>query len=96
MGKKTTRWPIWKIALATLGCAGGSVALFVLSMFMGRVGASDADATDTPQLLTLPAFMMIMGVAASMLPVLCIVWLVARIREARTPPWERGRKSRRR
>ena len=97
MSKRGKRWPIWKIAVATGACFAGAVALFWLSVIMGKGADEQAtDPTGQSALLTFPAFIMILGVAASMLAILCVVWLVLRIREARTPVWERGGKKRKR
>lgn len=96
MGKRTTRWPIWKIALTAGGCAAAAVILFWLSVFMGTCVPDETDPASQAQLLTFPGFIMVLGVAATMLSILCIIWLVVRIREARIPPWERGKKSRKR
>jgi len=93
MGKKSQRWPIWKITLALLGCVVVSVALFWLSWFTSKLGSTPGP-DQQAQLLSLPAFLMMMGVAVLILMVLCVIWLVVRIREARTPPWERGGKHR--
>ena len=96
MGKKSTRWPIWKIALAMGGCAAAAVALFWLSVFMGTVVPDETDPASQSQFLTLPGFILVLGVAATMLAILCVIWLVVRIRESRIPPWERGKKKTRR
>jgi cytochrome bd-type quinol oxidase subunit 2 len=94
---KSTRWPIWKIAVAAASCAGAAVLLFVLSVFLEGVGDQpEPDAVGQQQLMSLPAFVMILGVVAVMLCVLSTIWLGARIRESRIPPWERGRKKRKR
>jgi hypothetical protein len=96
MGRKFTRWPIWKIAVATAACAAGAAVLFWLSVVMGAVGGEQSEDPNKTPLLALPTFVMILGVATSMLAVLGAVWLGVRIQEARTPPWKRGKKSRRR
>ena len=98
MGKQAKRWPIWKIAVATAACAAGAVGLFMLSAFMGGVHSGDeADPSEPTAVLPFPTFVMILGVAVSMLAVLCVIWLVVRIQDARTPVWEkRGKKRKRR
>ncbi len=94
---KSTRWPIWKIAAAAAGCAAMAVILFVLSVYLEKlVGESEPAFGGGRQLLSLPAFIMILGVVAVMLCVLSTLWLGLRVRESRIPPWERGRKKRRR
>jgi NADH:ubiquinone oxidoreductase subunit 6 (subunit J) len=95
MGRKFTRWPIWKIAVATAACAAGAVVLFWLSVVMGTVGGDQTEDATQTRLLGLPTFIMILGVATSMLAILGGVWLGVRIQEARKPPWKRGKKSRR-
>jgi protein-S-isoprenylcysteine O-methyltransferase Ste14 len=95
MGRKFTRWPIWKIAVSTAACAAGAVALFWLSVVMGALGGEQTRDPTQPQMLALPTFIMILGVATAMLAILGAVWLGVRIQEARTPPWKRGKKSRR-
>jgi hypothetical protein len=94
---KSTRWPIWKIAVASVACALAAIVLFVLSFLLEDVGdSSETDVVGQQQLLSLPLFILILGVVAVMLCVLSAVWLGSRIRESRIPPWERGRKKRKR
>ncbi len=95
MSKKSTRWPIWRIGVATGGCAVAAAVLFWASVFLEQVGAADEEATKRT-LLTLPGFVLILGVVATMLTILCAIWLGARVRESRIPPWERGKKKSRR
>lgn len=95
MARKTKRWPLWKITAAAVIFALASGALFYLSSVAGNL-TEEQPAGDQPQLLTVPIFVMIMGVAAAMLCLLCLVWLGVRIKEARTPPWERKKKKTRR
>ena len=93
---KSTRWPIWKIAVAAGGSAVAAVILFVLSLYLEGFGGESEPGGGSRQLMSLPAFIMILGVVAVMLCVLSTVWLGARVRESRIPPWERGRKKRKR
>lgn len=94
---KATRWPMWKIAVAAAGSAVAAVILFVLSALLEGVGAQpESDAVEPQQLMSFPAFILILGVVAVMLCVLSTVWLGVRVRESRIPPWERGRKKRKR
>lgn len=95
MGRKSKRWPIWKIAVATAACGAGTAVLFWLSVLMSNVGGGQPDDPNQARLLALPTFIMILGVAAAMLTLLGAIWLGVRINEARKPPWERGKKSRR-
>jgi hypothetical protein len=97
MAKHGQRWPIWKIAAATLGCGSLAAVLFWLSALADRPGGGQAadPSTRTP-VLTLPAFIMMLAMMAAILSALGVVWLAFRIREARTPAWKRqGRKRRR-
>ena len=97
MGKKVKRWPMWRFAAGAVVCAAGSVFLLWLSVFTERATVVPGAAPDTPKsALSLPTLIMAFGVGALILSVLCVVWLVMRIRDARIPPWERGRKKRRR
>ena len=94
---KSTRWPIWKIAVTTACCAAAAIVLFILSFLLEDVGGStETDVVGQQQLLSLPLFILILGVVAVLLCVLCALWLGSRIRESRIPPWERGRKKRKR
>jgi hypothetical protein len=94
MSKPTDRWPLWKIVVATLGCAAGGAVLLWLSSVVGR---SEPDPTNDPlgrrSALTLSGFLMILGAGGAVLSLLGVVWLGRRIYEARTPAWKRpGRK----
>jgi hypothetical protein len=97
MAKQRQRWPIWKIAAATLGCGSLAAVLFWLSGLADRPAAGQAadPSTRTP-VLTLPAFIMMLGMMSAILGVLGVVWLAFRVREALTPAWKRGGKKRRR
>ncbi len=71
---KSTRWPIWKIAVAAAGSAVAAVILFVLSLYLeGFGGESEPGGASRQQLMSLPAFIMILGVVAVMLCVLSTV-----------------------
>jgi hypothetical protein len=96
MGKKTGRWPIWKIAAATAACAVASPVLFWLAVVTERtVEKQAAVPSDQTAVITPSSFITMLGAAAGMLGVLGVIWLVLRIREARTPVWKRpGRKKR--
>ena len=97
MTKRTGRWPIWKIAAATGGCAAAAAVLFWLSAVTDQAGGEQATdpLTRTPA-LTFSVFLMMMAIAVAILAVLGMIWLGFRIQEARTPVWERrGRRKRR-
>ena len=96
MTKRVKRWPIWKIALATVGCWVSAVLLFWLSLLADRIApAGSADSDSRAAVFTLPAFVSMMGMAASLLGVLGLIWLILRIRDARIPAWKKpGRKKR--
>ena len=96
MSKNVKRWPTWKIAAGGIGCIGAAAGLFWLSVFLGRVEGLNSNDADTGGVLALPGFVLILGMAASMLALLSFVWFGLRIKEARTPPWERKTKSKRR
>lgn len=97
MPRSAERWPIWKIATASAGCAAVAAALFWLSRLAEQLGTptTTGPSTRTPA-LTLPSFIMMLALMAAILAVLSAVWLGFRIREARTPAWKRSRKKRRR
>ena len=86
MSKPPQRWPLWKIAAGTAGCAVASGALIWLSRYMERPGTGDAARTGT---MTPAAFLLMVGVMSGILTVLGAIWLVLRVREARKPAWER-------
>ena len=94
MTKPVKRWPIWKIAVATVGCALLAGVLLWFSLFIQPDAAADPD-TPNPA-MTLPSFLMMLATAAGLLSLLCLVWLMLRIRESRIPAWKRrGKKGRR-
>ena len=97
MTKRSGRWPIWKIAAATGGCAAATALLFWLSALTNQTGGEQAaDPLTRSPALTFSVFLMMMGVAVAILGVLGVIWLAFRIQEARKPVWERrGRKKRR-
>jgi hypothetical protein len=97
MTKPPDRWPIWKIAVTTAGCAAGAAALYGLSVLAeSAVGEPPEGPYGRKPALTLPGFVMMLATGAGILSVLGIIWLVFRIREARMPAWKRpGRKKRR-
>ena len=78
MSKKSTRWPIWKIGVAAGGCAVSAAVLFWLSVFLENVSSGDGTDPASQPLLTLPGFILILGVVATMLLILSLIWLTAR------------------
>ena|GEM_PF-4665723 len=96
MRRQTKRWPIWKITATGASCVVAAGVLFWLSGYLDRLGIAKAAEHDPNTLLTLPGFVLILGMAVSMFAVVCFIWLSLRIKEARTPPWERKGKSKRR
>lgn len=96
MGKRTKRWPIWKIATATAACGLAAPALFLLSRYVEKTIDEPAGGpTGQEPVLTVSSVVIILAMAALVLAVLGVVWLVARIRDARTPAWKKELKRRR-
>lgn len=97
MSKPPPRWAIWKIAVATAGCALGSVLLFWLS---GLADAAASTSTTQPaapaQALSFPGVLFMFAIVAAILATLSLLWLVVRVQEARKPAWERGPRKKRR
>ena len=97
MNKHNQRWSIWKIAAATAGGAVVTILLFWGALLTGRVGPAAATSAPRPTgAMTLPGLLIMLAMLAALLTVLGIVWLVARIREARMPAWKRRGKKKRR
>jgi Na+/melibiose symporter-like transporter len=94
MTKKGSRWPIWKIVVMAAGLALVAVVMFVLAAISGAAVEDDAEAAQA--VLTLPTFLIMLGVAFGMLSALSVLWLVLRVREARMPVWERNERRRKR
>ena len=93
MSKKRTRWPIWKIALATVGCAVVSPVLFWLAAFAEKtLGEQSTDPLAQSPVLTLSGLAMMLAIAVGMLGVLGLIWLGARIHDARIPAWKKKAK----
>lgn len=92
MSKRPQRWPIWKISVATAGCAVASGVLFWLSTVVQHVGKAPTTAPAAGGATALPSFVLMMGVLAAILALLGVLWLVIRIREARTPVWKRHKR----
>ncbi len=100
MSRAAGRWSKRKIGLALAICVAAAVALFWLSQVVEPEQQQDSDLSGSQRaLLTVPTFLMMMGTVASMLAALSVGWLVYRIKDDRTPAWEkkpRRRKRRRR
>jgi peptidoglycan/LPS O-acetylase OafA/YrhL len=97
MSKRTERWPIWKIAITALGSAVVAGALFWLSSVLTPPETQTQDESGSQALMTVPAFLLMMATAVSMLAVLAIGWLAYRLYDARIPAWQKkGRRKRRR
>ena len=96
MSKVPKRWPLWKNAGAGVLCIVVAVLLFLGSGWMERaVDASGAPDSGSADVLPLSGFLMILGMAVSMLALIVFIRLGLRIKEARTPPWERPKKKKR-
>ena len=98
MKKKNTRWSNLKIFLGTLACALIAPGLFWLGSYVDAAleTASRDPSSPTPALRP-SSLLTMLGVAGVLLSLLGVIWLIARIRDARTPAWEkRGKKKRRR
>ena len=96
MSKRRQRWPMWKIAVFGAICVVAAVGLFSISAYLDSVEELSTPDPKSAGVLSLPGFALILGMAASMLALIFLTWLGLRVREARTPPWERKAKSRRR
>jgi hypothetical protein len=96
MSKPPRRWSIWKVAGSTMLCFMIAGVLFCLSYYMHRLGGETTTQPEAEGVLTFPGFVMVLGLGVSMLGIICCIWLGFRIKEARTPPWERKGRSKRR
>ena len=68
MSKKRERWPIWKIAAATVGCAVVSPALFWLTALAEKtLGEQSTDPLASSPVLTLSSLIMMLAIAVGML-----------------------------
>lgn len=95
MTKRVQRWAIWKIAVTTASCAVATVVLWWLSLFLERIGPTPTtDPAGRSAALTPASFLMMMGTGAGLGTLLTAIWLVLRIRQARTPAWKRRRAKR--
>jgi hypothetical protein len=96
MGKRTKRWPIWKIATATVACGLACPMLFLLSLYMEKtVDEPSRDPLGRTPVMTVSSVVTVLSMAALILAVLGLVWLIVRIRDARTPAWKKELKRRR-
>ncbi|MCP4593607.1 MAG: hypothetical protein GY842_22960 [bacterium] len=96
MTKPASRWPIWKVAVATGLAVVISAALFVLSGYLESLGLEEPNDPVQRGVLGLPGFVLVLGMGMSILSVIGFIWLGLRIHEARTPPWERKKRGKRR
>ena len=96
MSKPPKHWPLWKIAVTSVSCVVAAGVLVGLSFYPHLLGVGETPDQGTDQLFALPGFFLMLGMAFLMLAVVCLVWLGLRIKEARTPPWERKPKRKRR
>ena len=92
--KKSTRWSIRKITVAT---AAAAVACPILAVVSRMLDLNDSGSTTSAPkaTLSLSTFLLMLSILAGMLAVLSAIWLIARIREARTPAWKRKTKKKR-
>jgi hypothetical protein len=96
MAKRSKRWPIWKIAAATAACGVACPVLLWLSTVVDEwLKQPSAPGGSRTSPMSVSSVLMMLAVAAALLAVLSAIWLVARIRDARTPDWKR-RKSKKR
>ncbi len=78
--------------MTTAACAVATVALWWLSLVLEQVGPTPTtDPAGRSPALTPSSFLMMMGTGAGLGTVLTAIWLVVRIRQARTPAWKRRR-----
>ena len=69
MPKRSERWPIWKIAVATAGCALLAGGLPWLSRLAEKVGGEPTTLPSGRQpALTVSSFVMMMAIAAGICP----------------------------
>jgi len=95
MSKPISRWPTWKIAVWTAGCAVACPALFWLALFADQKLEKPTSPAGPGSVLTIPSLVMMVAALAGLLAVMGAAWLVVRIRDARTPTWQkRGHKKR--
>ena len=96
MKKQAKRWPIWKIAVADVGCAAAAFVLFWLSWWLYGLDAKQAsEPYERNPTLSVSNILTAVGILAVALCLLGMVWLIIRIREARTPAWKRPHKRKR-
>jgi hypothetical protein len=93
MGKPPKRWPMWKIGGSGGLCVVAAVVSFWLSGYLRHLGGDEAVPTGSNNIMAIPSFAIILGMTASMLGLFCFGWLGWRIKEARTPVWERKGKT---
>ena len=96
MGKRAKRWPVWKIAAATLACGVTSPALFWLATYAEKaIDEQASDPTGRAPILTVSSLVTVAAIGAGIAAVLGFIWLVVRIRDERTPAWKKKIKKRR-
>ena len=96
MKKQAKRWPIWKIAIVTLGLTVAAVVLFWLSVVTDKaIGGLTTNPAGQSLALTPGSFIMMGAIVAGAFGILSAIWLAYRIWEARLPAWERPRKKKR-
>jgi len=97
MSKNSAKWPMWKIILALVACAVSSVGLFVASRVVKPEVQGDIPVDPSAQsIVTASTLLLMLSTMAGVLTVLCVVWVVFRVRDARIPPWEKNKKRPRR
>ena len=96
MAKKVKRWAIWKIAVSSAACLVASPLLFWIALLAEEgIDKDTADPTRGSPVINISSLLTMLGMVAAMLGILGIVWLVARIRDARTPAWKKKAKKER-
>ncbi len=93
--KKSKRWPKWKIVVSFACCTATSILLYLAGFMVEGQETADIDSTTQP-LLDFATLLLMFSTVAGLLAVLCLIWLIYRIRLSRIPPWERGKRGKRR
>jgi hypothetical protein len=97
MPKHIKRWPIWKIGLSAVGWAALGVILIVLARLAdAAVDKAQRGSTGQTPVMSLSTVMMGLGAAGFVLSIITLIWMGLRIHDSRIPPWERGKRRKRR
>ncbi|MBN1344242.1 MAG: hypothetical protein JXQ73_16265 [Phycisphaerae bacterium] len=94
MGKRASRWPIWKIVVVLVVLIVAAIGLFVASAYLGGPGPAQDNAPADSHAAAqegMSNLLTLLGAISSGAAVLCVGWLVVRYYQS-IPAWKKRAK----